>query len=107
MSIDTLIKVARTSRLSMEYILFGEEDGERDLTPGEALRDEEGMAVAAQLGRNMAWMVKVLRRPGRNGGFRYSDSGSRPGWTALRKTKKAGLFTIGREFTGTPEISIL
>ena len=28
--------------------------------PGEALRDEEGMAVAAQLGRNMAWMVKVL-----------------------------------------------
>lgn len=28
--------------------------------PGEALRDEEGMAVAARLGRNMAWMVKVL-----------------------------------------------
>ena len=31
MSIDTLIKVARTSRLSMEYILFGEEGGETDL----------------------------------------------------------------------------
>lgn len=28
--------------------------------PGEALRDEEGMAVARKLGRNMAWMVKVL-----------------------------------------------
>ena len=28
--------------------------------PGEALGDAEGMAVAAQLGRNMAWMVKVL-----------------------------------------------
>ena len=28
--------------------------------PGEAARDEEGMAVAARLGRNMAWMVKVL-----------------------------------------------
>ena len=31
MSIDTLIKVARTSRLSMEYILFGEEQEEADL----------------------------------------------------------------------------
>jgi hypothetical protein len=29
--------------------------------PGEAARDEEGMAVAARLGRDMAWMVKVLR----------------------------------------------
>lgn len=29
--------------------------------PGEALGDEEGMAVARKLGRNMAWMVKVLR----------------------------------------------
>ena len=28
--------------------------------PGEAARDLEGMAVAARLGRNMAWMVKVL-----------------------------------------------
>ena len=28
--------------------------------PGEAAQDEEGMAVAARLGRNMAWMVKVL-----------------------------------------------
>ena len=32
MSIDTLIKVSRASRLSMEYILFGEEDGEPDLS---------------------------------------------------------------------------
>ena len=31
MSVDTLIKVARASRLSMEYILFGEGDGEPDL----------------------------------------------------------------------------
>jgi len=30
MSIDTLIKVARTSRLSMEYILFGEEQKGED-----------------------------------------------------------------------------
>ena len=29
--------------------------------PGEAARDEEGMAVAARLGWNMAWMVRVLR----------------------------------------------
>ena len=28
--------------------------------PGEALRDPEGVEVAAKLGRNMAWMVKVL-----------------------------------------------
>lgn len=28
--------------------------------PGEVLRDTEGMEVAAKLGRNMAWMVKVL-----------------------------------------------
>ena len=28
--------------------------------PGEVLADEEGMAVARKLGRNMAWMVKVL-----------------------------------------------
>ena len=33
MSIDTLMKVARTSRLSMEYILFGDETGEPDLSP--------------------------------------------------------------------------
>lgn len=37
MSIDTLIKVARTSRLSIEYILFGEEEGAPDLTSIEAL----------------------------------------------------------------------
>ena len=37
MSIDTLIKVARTSRLSVEYILFGEEGDTPDLTPLEAL----------------------------------------------------------------------
>lgn len=29
--------------------------------PGEVLEDQEGMAVARKLGRNMAWMVKVLR----------------------------------------------
>lgn len=28
--------------------------------PGEVLSDEEGMEVARRLGRNMAWMVKVL-----------------------------------------------
>ena len=28
--------------------------------PGEALRDTEGMEVAAKLGRNMAWTVKAL-----------------------------------------------
>ncbi|WP_298034861.1 flavodoxin family protein [uncultured Dysosmobacter sp.] len=28
--------------------------------PGEVLKDAEGMEVAAKLGRNMAWMVKVL-----------------------------------------------
>ena len=33
-------------------------------TPGEALKDEEGMEVAARLGRNMAWMVKVLAESG-------------------------------------------
>lgn len=37
MSIDTLIKVARTSRLSMEYILSGEEGGETDLRSLEAI----------------------------------------------------------------------
>lgn len=37
MSIDTLIKVARTSRLSMEYLLFGEERGEADPAPLQAL----------------------------------------------------------------------
>ena len=37
MSIDTLIKVARTSRLSMEYILFGEETEETDLGSLETL----------------------------------------------------------------------
>ena len=37
MSIDTLMKVARTSRLSMEYILFGEEGGEADLGSLETL----------------------------------------------------------------------
>lgn len=37
MSIDTLIKVARTSRLSMEYILSGEEGGETDLGSLEAI----------------------------------------------------------------------
>ena len=31
--------------------------------PGEVLEDEEGMAMARKLGRNMAWMVKVLHNP--------------------------------------------
>lgn len=37
MSIDTLIKVSRTSRLSMEYILFGQEPETADLTPIQTL----------------------------------------------------------------------
>jgi|Cm827metagenome_2_1110796.scaffolds.fasta_scaffold19538_2 transcriptional regulator with XRE-family HTH domain len=37
MSIDTLIKVSKTSRLSMEYILFGEEDGTSDLCAIDAM----------------------------------------------------------------------
>jgi transcriptional regulator with XRE-family HTH domain len=40
MSIDTLIKVSRTSHLSMEYILFGEErDRPADQTSLQALLD--------------------------------------------------------------------
>lgn len=39
MSIDTLIKVARTSRLSMEYILFGQGDEPADPAPIRALLD--------------------------------------------------------------------
>ena len=37
MSVDTLIKLAKASRLSMEYILLGEEDQARDLAPIQAL----------------------------------------------------------------------
>ena len=37
MSIDTLIKISKTSRLSMEYILFGEDDGTQDLFAIEAM----------------------------------------------------------------------
>ena len=37
MSIDTLIKVSKTSRLSMEYILFGEEEEPADLSSIEAM----------------------------------------------------------------------
>ena len=37
MSIDTLIKVSRTSRLSMEYILFGQEEEPADLAPIQTL----------------------------------------------------------------------
>ena len=37
MSIDTLIKISKTSRLSMEYILFGEDDGAQDLSAIEAM----------------------------------------------------------------------
>lgn len=39
MSIDTLIKVARTSRLSMEYILFGGRDEEPDRSSLQILLD--------------------------------------------------------------------
>lgn len=39
MSIDTLIKVARTSRLSMEYILFGEGEEEPDRSSLQILLD--------------------------------------------------------------------
>jgi len=39
MSVDTLIKVSRASRLSMEYILFGEEGEEGESTPVRALLD--------------------------------------------------------------------
>ena len=37
MSIDTLIKVARTSQLSTEYILFGQRENPSDLSPIETL----------------------------------------------------------------------
>ena len=37
MSLDTLIKVSKTSRLSMEYILLGEEDSTMDLPPLNAM----------------------------------------------------------------------
>ena len=37
MSIDTLIKVARTAQLSTEYILFGQREAPPDLSPIEAL----------------------------------------------------------------------
>lgn len=37
MSIDTLIKVSKTSHLSMEYILLGEDRGGQDLTAIDAL----------------------------------------------------------------------
>ena len=38
MSIDTLIKVAKASRLSMEYILLGEDDPAADLPALHAMR---------------------------------------------------------------------
>lgn len=37
MSIGTLIKVLPTSRLSMGYILFGQEDTQADLAPIQAI----------------------------------------------------------------------
>ena len=37
MSIDTLIKVSKTSHLSMEYLLLGEDRGGQDLTAIDAL----------------------------------------------------------------------
>ena len=33
-------------------------------TPGEAVRDEEGMQTLRALGRNMAWLLKKLHQPG-------------------------------------------
>ena len=62
MSIDTLIKLARSSRLSMEYILLGEErNGKPDLTtidglladysPGAPYGGEGAAAVFAAGGR--------------------------------------------------------
>ena len=39
MSIDTLIKVSRTARLSMEYILFGEEIPSADQSALQAMLD--------------------------------------------------------------------
>lgn len=37
MSIDTLIKISRTSQLSMEYILFGQEEEPPDLSSLQSL----------------------------------------------------------------------
>lgn len=54
MSIDTLIKVSRTSRLSMEYILFGTERAESDLTSLQAL-------LAACSPRELRLAEKVLQ----------------------------------------------
>lgn len=54
MSIDTLIKVSRTSRLSMEYILFGTEQAEPDLTSLQAL-------LAACSPRELRLAEKVLQ----------------------------------------------
>ena len=54
MSIDTLIKVSRTSRLSMEYILFGTERAEPDLTSLQAL-------LAACSPRELRLAEKVLQ----------------------------------------------
>ena len=54
MSIDTLIKVSRTSRLSMEYILFGADDGTRDLAPIEAM-------LAGCSSRELRMAEQVLR----------------------------------------------
>lgn len=54
MSVDTLIKVSRTSRLSMEYILFGEKQEPQDLTSIQAL-------LAGCSPRELRLAEKVLR----------------------------------------------
>ena len=54
MSIDTLIKVSRTSHLSMEYILFGQEDEEPDQTSIQAL-------LAHRSSRELQLAEKVLQ----------------------------------------------
>jgi len=54
MSIDTLIKVSHTSRLSMEYILFGEDGPAPDLSSLDAL-------LATCSPRELALAEKVLQ----------------------------------------------
>ena len=50
--------------------------------PGEAMKDEEGVAVAAKLGRNMAWMVKVLNATKET--LPAPETGSRPMFNYIR-----------------------
>ena len=50
--------------------------------PGEAMKDEDGVAVAAKLGRNMAWMVKVLNATKET--LPAPETGSRPMFNYIR-----------------------